>query len=248
MSITTDRELAALRRIGRIVALTLRKMRELVRPGMTTAELDEIGERTLAEHGATPAPRLVYDFPGATCISVNDESAHGVPGDRVIRAGDLVNVDVSAELDGYFADTGATIPMPEISEEHQRLCLFTRRALKQAIGAARSGRPFNRIGKAVEAEARRGGFNVIRNLTGHGVGRGLHEYPEGLASYYDRSDRRKFTEGLVVAIEPFLSTGAEEVYTAGDSWTQKTLDGSVTAQYEHTVVVTRKRPIIVTRA
>lgn len=246
MAIKTEEELAALKRIGRIVALTLREMRQQVRPGITTAELDEIARKMLDEHGARSAPRLVYDFPGTTCISVNDEAAHGIPGDRVIREGDLVNIDVSAELDGFFADTGATVPVQPVAPEHRRLCAFTRRALRRALEVSRDGRMIQSIGRAVESEARRGGFEVIRNLCGHGVGRSLHEYPDSVTSFYNPKDRRRFTAGLVLAIEPFLSTGATEVETAADSWTQKTPDGSVTAQYEHTVVITRKKPIVVT--
>lgn len=248
MSIETEEELVGLKRIGRIVARVLREMTASLRPGVTTAELDEIGARWLEHFGAIPAPASTYGFPAATCISVNDEAAHGVPGDLVVRAGDLVNIDVSAELGGYFADTGASIPVPPVAEETRRLCQTTRRALKRAVATARAGRRFNTIGRAVEAEARRSGFHVIRNLCGHGLGRRLHEYPDGLASIYDPSDRRRFTAGLVVAIEPFLSTGATEVRCAADGWTEKTVDGSLSAQYEHTVVVTRKRAIVVTLA
>ncbi len=248
MCIETDEDLSALKRIGRIVALVLREMGKTIAAGMTTAELDDVGRRALARHGATSAPEMLYEFPGATCISVNNESAHGVPGDRVIEPGDLVNIDVSAELDGFFADTGGSFPVAPITPQTQRLCFFTHRALKSSLAAVRSGRRFNRVGRAVEVEARRGGFNIIRNLAGHGVGRSLHEYPDGLVSYFNRDDDRRFTEGLVVAIEPFLSTGASEVHTGDDGWTQLTVDGSITAQYEHTVVVTRKKPIIVTQA
>ncbi len=248
MSIETEEELIGLKRIGRIVARVLREMKEALRPGITTRELDDIGERALARFGAGPAPALTYDFPGTTCISVNDEAAHGIPSDRVIRAGDLVNIDVSAELGGFFADNGASIPVPPIAEPTQRLCLSTKRALRRALATARAGRRFNTIGRAVEAQARRDGFKVIRNLCGHGLGRGLHEYPDGLANVYDRTDRRRFTPGLVVAIEPFLSPSTSEVRRAADGWTEKTVDGSRAAQYEHTVVITRNRPIIVTLA
>ncbi len=247
MSIRSEKDLAGLKRIGRIVALVLHEMQRLLRPGITTRELDDAGRRLLEHHGARSAPELTYDFPAATCICVNDEVAHGIPGDRVIEPGDLVHLDVSAELDGYFADTGASVPVPPVAQEVHRLCLSTKRALKRAIATARAGRRFNTLGRAVEAEARRGGFKIIRNLAGHGLGKSLHEYPDGLVSFYNPTDRRKFSAGLVVAIEPFLSTGATEVRKADDGWTEKTPDGSLTAQYEHTVVVTRKQPIVVTR-
>ncbi len=248
MSIESEKDLEGLKRIGRIVALVLREMKEKLRPGMTTAELDDVGRACLERHSARSAPQLMYDFPAATCISVNDESAHGVPGDRVIREGDLVNVDVSAELDGYFADTGASVPVPPVPERTHELCEHARRALERSLVAVRAGKPINVIGRAIESEAKRGGFQVIRNLCGHGLGRSLHEYPGEVSSYYDRDDRRRLTSGMVLAIEPFLSTGATHVETAEDGWTEKTPDGSLTAQYEHTVVVTRRRPIVVTRA
>ena len=247
MSIESEEDLQGLKRIGRIVALVLKEMREKLRVGMTTQELDEIGRKRLEHHGARSAPHLMYEFPGATCISVNDESAHGIPGERVVQCGDLVNIDVSAELDGYFADTGASVPVEPVAEHTQKLCEYAKRALERAMTNARAGKPINQIGRAIESEARRGGFEVIRNLCGHGLGRSLHEYPTEVCGYYDRSDRRRLTSGLVIAIEPFLSTGATMVRTADDGWTEKTPDGSLTAQYEHTVVVTKRRPIVVTR-
>ncbi len=247
MSIGDEKDLEGLRRIGRIVALALREMKKLLRPGVTTQELDDAGRRLLENHGARSAPELAYSFPAATCICVNDEVAHGIPSDRVIEPGDLVHLDVSAELEGYFADTGASVPVPPVAPEVHKLCLSAQRALRRAIATARAGRRFNTLGRAVEAEARRGGFKIIRNLAGHGLGRSLHEYPDGLVSFYNSADRRRFSAGLVVAIEPFLSTGATEVQKADDGWTEKTPDGSLAAQYEHTIVVTRKQPIIVTR-
>lgn len=247
MSIEDDDDLEALKRIGRICALTLDTMKNAVEPGITTAELDAIGGEVLASKGARSAPQLVYDFPGVTCISINDEVAHGIPGDRKVEPGDLVNIDVSAELDGYFADTGSSFPVPPVDKTIDLLCRHGRRALRKALGAARAGKPMNGIGRAIEAEARRGGFQVITNLAGHGVGRSIHEYPDGLVSYYEKSDKRKFSPGLVVAIEPFLSTGAREVTTADDGWTQIAPDGSRTVQYEHTVVITRSQPIVVTK-
>ncbi len=247
MPIETEQDLAGLKRIGRIVALALREMKKLLRPGVTTRELDDAARRLLESHGARSAPEITYSFPAATCICVNDEVAHGIPGERVIKAGDLVHLDVSAELEGYFADTGASVPVPPVAPEIHKLCLSAKRALRRAIATARAGRRFNTLGRAVEAEARRGGFKIIRNLAGHGLGKSLHEYPDGLVNYYNPADLRRFSAGLVVAIEPFLSTGATEVHKADDGWTEKTPDGSLAAQYEHTVVVTRKQPIIVTR-
>jgi methionyl aminopeptidase len=246
MSIDSEKDLAALKRIGRIVTLALQEMTAHVCPGITTGELDAIGAAVLKKHGAHPAPTLVYNFPGATCISINDESAHGIPGDRAVHAGDLVNLDVSAELGGYFADTGATVPVPPVLPINHKLCTCTRAALDRAIASVRAGRPMNVIGRAVEREADRGGFVIIENLSGHGVGRHIHEEPRGVLNYYDDSDNRILTKGMVIAVEPFLSTHADHVVTGSDGWTLKTPDGSLTAQYEHTIVVTEGRPIVIT--
>ena len=247
MTIQSEKDLAALRRIGKIVAQTLRLMSESLRPGITTAELDQIGAAFLRAHGARSAPRLVYNFPGETCISINDEAAHGIPGSRVVRAGDLVNLDVSAELDGYFADTGATFGVPPVAEQAQSLlsCAFETR--NRAVDAARAGAPLQAIGRSVEHEAQRCGFSIIRNLGGHGVGRSIHEEPRNTPNYPLSSEHRLLHEGMVIAIEPFLSTGAEYAVNSPDHWTLRTPDGSRSAQFEHTVVVTRGKPIIITQ-
>lgn len=245
MTVENEKDLAGLRKIGRIIAMTLREMQEQVRAGMTTAELDDIGGRYLKKHGARSAPFLTYGFPGATCISLNNEAAHGVPGNRVIQQGDLVNMDVSAELDGYYADASTTVLIPPIDPLKQKLCDCTRAARRKAIASVRAGRPLNIIGKTIEAEARRCGYHVIRDLPGHGVGRGLHEDPT-VPGFYVPSNSKQLTDGLVITIEPFLSTGADHIVESQNGWTLKTPDGSLSAQYEHTIVVTRGRPIVVT--
>ena len=245
MTVENEEDLAGLKKIGRIIALTLQEMRERVRAGMTTAELDDIGGRYLKRYAARSAPFLTYGFPGTTCISLNNEAAHGVPGNRVIREGDLVNIDVSAELDGYYADASTTVLVPPIEPLKQKLCDCTRAARRKAIASARAGRPLNIIGKTIEAEARRCGFQVIRDLPGHGVGRGLHEEPT-VPGFYIPSANRRLTEGLVITIEPFLSTGAAHIVEGGNGWTLETVDGSLSAQFEHTIVVTRGRPLVVT--
>jgi methionyl aminopeptidase len=246
MSIENDKDIVGLMKIGRVVALTMYHMADAMKPGMTTAELDAIGAKFLAEHGARSAPILTYKFPGHTCISINDEAAHGIPGSRVIQEGDLVNIDVSAELEGYFADTGGSFPVPPISAEKQRLLDATRKALDAAIGAARAGQPLNAIGRAVEKVAKPAGYKIIRELGGHGVGRKLHEPPHAVPHYFERKARRKMQEGMVMTLEPFLTTGAIHVKTQPDGWTLKTTDGSLSAQFEHTVIITNGKPILVT--
>ena len=248
MTIETDSDILALQRIGKIVATVLQQMLDAAEPGMTTAELDALGAALLARHGARSAPQLAYNFPGATCISVNEEAAHGIPGPRVLRRGDVLNVDVSAELDGYYADTGGTRVLPPGNPLKTRLCHATRTALAQAMKAARAGQPLNGIGAAIERTARAHGFKVIENLGSHGVGRALHEAPEHIPGYFDAADRRVLQAGMVITIEPFLSTKSRVVNETDDGWTLVGAPGNLSAQYEHTMVITRGEPLVVTRA
>lgn len=247
MTIETEDDVVALKRIGRIVSSVLHEMLDAAEPGMTTRELDAIGERLLERHGARSAPRLTYDFPGATCISINEEAAHGIPGDRVIRAGDVLNVDVSAELGGYFADTGGTRVVPPTNPQKTRLCHATRTALAQALQQARAGQPINGIGAAIQRTAKAYGFKIIENLGSHGVGRALHEAPEHIAGYFDPTDHRVLEEGMVITIEPFLSTKSRVVNETSDGWTLVGVPGNLSAQYEHTMIITRGEPIVVTQ-
>ena len=246
MTIETEPDIEGLRRVGRIVAAVLRKMLDAIEPGMTTAELDDVGRTLLDRYGARSAPQVTYKFPGATCISVNEEAAHGIPGPRVIRPGDVVNVDVSAELDGYFADTGGTRVVPPSTPTKDRLCHATRLALREAVAEARAGNKINRIGKAVQRVAKAHQFKIIRNLAGHGVGRSLHEEPGSIVGYFEPRDTRELREGMVIAIEPFLSTKSTHVTEADDGWTLVGAEGNLSAQYEHTLIVTRGEPIVLT--
>jgi methionyl aminopeptidase len=246
LTIENQNDIEGLRRIGSIVARVLEEMLSSARPGMTTLELDAIGERLLERSGARSAPRITYDFPGATCISVNEQAAHGIPGDRVLREGDVVNVDVSAELDGYFADTGGTTVLPPSNATKTRLCHAARTALSNAMSAARADRPLNGIGTAIEKTAKLYGFRVIQNLASHGVGRALHEEPKHIPGYHDPSDQRVLREGMVITIEPFMSTKSRVVTEAGDGWTLVGAKGNLSAQFEHTLIITRGAPIVVT--
>jgi methionyl aminopeptidase len=246
MSIESEKDLIALRKIGHIVANCLQMMGRSLEPGMTTLELDSIGKKFLQYHGARSAPQLTYDFPGTTCISVNEQAAHGIPGSKVLNSSDLVNIDVSAELDGYFADTGGSFIIPPESILKRNLCRATKRALELAINEARAGRLLNGIGRVIESEARRNRFTVIENIGSHGVGRALHEEPGFIPGYYDPKDKRVLKENQVITIEPFLSTGAREVFDTGDGWTLATSARFLTAQYEHTMVITKNRPLIMT--
>ena len=246
MTIESQADIEGLKRVGAVVSRVLKAMLDSMEPGMTTAELDALGQKWLADSGARSAPQVMYNFPGATCISINEEAAHGIPGPRRIQAGDLVNVDVSAELDGYYADTGGTQIVPPATPVTTRLCHATKMALDAALAEARAGNRINQIGKAIERVAKAHGFKTIKNLAGHGVGRSLHEAPEGIVSYYDPRDKRVLREGMVVAIEPFLSTKSTFVQETPDGWTLAAAHGNRSAQYEHTLIVTRGAPIVLT--
>lgn len=246
MIITSERDLEALKKIGRIVALAREEMIKNIKPGITTAELDRIGEEVLSQYGARSAPRYEYNFPGATCISINEVAAHGIPDERIVKEGDLVNIDISAELDGYFADTGVTITVEPSSSLAKKLCECSKSAFYKAMEKVRPGVKLNQIGRAIHNEARNNGFTVIKDLTGHGIGRRLHEEPEYVPNFFDKSQDYLLKEGLVLAIEPFISAGSEFTVEEKDGWTLRTEDKSLVAQYEHTIVVTKGEPIIIT--
>ncbi|KQP87277.1 methionine aminopeptidase [Methylobacterium sp. Leaf113] len=246
MTVSNDDELTALKRIGRIVADALDAMGRAIEPGMTTRDLDRIGRAFLETAGARPAPEMVYGFPGATCISVNEEIAHGIPGERRIGPGDLVNIDVSAVRDGYFADTGASFAVPPVTRAVERLCRDGRRAMWAGLRQVGPGKPLAEIGNAVGAFARKNGYTLVRNLASHGVGLSLHEAPTEIATWPDPSERRIIQEGLVFTVEPFLSLGADYAEDGDDPWTLYSRPQALTVQYEHTVVASRSGPLILT--
>jgi len=246
MSIENDNDLKSLRIIGKIVANCLHYMSQYLEPGITTLELDELGRKFLKKYGAKSAPKLTYKFPGTTCISVNEEAAHGIPSHKILKAGDLVNIDVSAELNGYFADTGGSFIIPPRSPIKEKVCTVAKLALEKAMLEAKSGAKLNRIGYAIEHEASQNGLTVIKNLGSHGVGRSLHEEPGFIQNFWNPKDMRVLKEGQVITIEPFISNGGREVFDTGDGWTLTTKPGIFTAQYEHTMVITKGKPLIMT--
>ena len=246
MSIENEDDITGLKKVGNLVARTIRLMRNAAKPGVTTGELDAMARNYFESRGALSAPEITYNFPGATCISVNQEAAHGIPGDKTLQEGDLVNIDVSLELDGYFADSGQSFYIGAGFSDLQNLCSASNSILLESLSLARSGNPLNMIGWKIETEANNRGYNVIRNLSGHGTGRGLHEAPEGILNYFDPGDRRMLRQGMVLAIETFISNGASYVIESDDGWTLKTPDRSFVAQFEHTIIVTEENPIVVT--
>jgi methionyl aminopeptidase len=247
MTISSEPDLAGMRAVGRLVAETLRVMRAEVRPGITTGELDAIAERHAKRAGARSAPQLAYDFPGFTCISVNDEIVHGIPGPRALMPGDVVKLDVTLELGGYIADSAITVLVPPTSPRVELLQRCARTALNQGIDAARAGSPVREIGRAVEREARRSGFAAIRELTGHGVGLKIHEPPE-VPNFADPAAKLVLTEGLVLAVEPMLSAVPTRVIQSTDGWTLRTQGSVIAVHREHTIVVRRGRAEVLTAA
>ena len=247
MTIESDRDLAGLRAVGRVVAAALAQMRGALEPGMTTAELDAVGAAVFERHGARSAPRATYGFPGVNLISVNDEAVHGVPGGRVVEAGDLVKIDVTAEMGGYVADAAVTVALPSGPPVHEELRECAEHAFGRAASVARAGRPVSKIGRVVETAVSRRGFTVLRDLNGHGVGRAIHE-PPTVPNFFDRRLRGTLTEGLVITIEPIVAAGSGGIVEGADGWTVKTADGSPAAHHEHTIVVTRGSPIVLTAA
>ncbi|MGB2591854.1 MAG: type I methionyl aminopeptidase [Candidatus Acidiferrum sp.] len=247
MSINSPDQFEKLRACGLIVAKALRAMAVAVRAGVTTAELSEIGSRVLSDNGAQSSPPLVYNFPGDVCISVNDEVVHGIPGPRVIQPGDLVKLDLTAVKDGYHTDSAITIQVPPAQEKSRELAHCAERAFRQALAAARIGNRTKDIGRAVEREVRRRGFHVVREVGGHGVGRTIHESPS-VPNFADPTARHLLTEGLVITIEPIIAAGTGNVSLDRDGWTVRTADRSLSAHYEHTIVITKGEPILLTAA
>jgi len=247
MTIESQHDIEQLMKIGKIVALTIEEMKKRAKPGMTTRELDLIGRDMLDAHGATSAPMKDASFPGYTCISINEEAAHGIPGDRVIADGDLVNVDVSAELGGYYADAGQSFQVGTPSADVERLVRHAHETMMKVIQGLKAGVKLNQVGKTMQQEAKRGGYRIIENLCSHGVGRSLHEEPFEILPYFEPRDPRVLKAGQVITIEPFVSTGPTYVDEQPDGWTLMLPDRrSRVAQFEHTIIITNGKPIITT--
>lgn len=247
MSITKESELAGMKKASEAVACALKQMRDYAQPGMTTKELDSFGGKILNDFGAKSAPALSYGFPGYTCISLNNEFCHGIPSDRkILCEGDLINIDVSAELDGFWSDNGGSFVLGTDVHQHQKLIEASRQILHKAIYKIKGGVRIADIGSLMETEAKKSGYKVIKNLTGHGIGRSLHEAPGEIANYRDRLNLTRFRKNSVVAIETFISTSSTYADTLPDGWTMVGNKGGFMAQHEHTIVVTDGEPIVLT--
>lgn len=247
MSIKQESELIGMKKASEAVAFTLKEMRNFAKPGMSTKELDDYGGKILNDLGAKSAPFVTYGFPGWTCISVNNEFCHGIPSaTRILKEGDLINVDVSAELNGFFSDNGGSFVIGEDVNQHQKLIEASKEILHKAIYNIKGGVRIADIGFIIETEAKKRGYKVIKNLTGHGIGRGLHEEPHDIANFRDRFNLQRFKKNSVVAIETFISTTSTYAETLQDGWTMVGNKGGFMAQHEHTIVVTDGKPLILT--
>lgn len=236
-----------MKRVSAVVAITLKEMRDRAKPGMTTRQLDNLGGEVMKDFGARFAPFISYYFPGWTCISVNREFAHGIPSEgKVLKEGDLVNIDVSAELDGFWSDNGGSFVLDEDIHGHQKLVDTSREILQNAIAYIRSDVKISHLGRLIETEAKKSGYKVFRNLTGHGIGRNLHEEPREIPNYYDRFNLSRFKKNMVVAIETFISTHSTMAFPLKDGWTLVGNKGGYVAQHEHSLIVTDDEPVILT--
>lgn len=242
-------ELERIARAGELSAETIAHVGERIAPGITTAELDRIGEEFIRSRGGVPTskgyPGAITPFPSALCISVNDEVVHGIPGGRKLASGDLVTIDVGATLDGAIADSAYTFGVGEIDPEAQRLLDVCQEALASGIGAAQLDNRVGDISRSVQEVVESAGFAVVRSLVGHGVGRHYHEDPH-VPNFGERGRGPKLTEGMTIAIEPMITAGGPEVWLHEDGWTIATDDGSLSAHFEHTVAILPGGPRILT--
>ena len=249
ITLKSAREIEIMASAGRIVAGTLELMRKIVRPGMTTEDLDAAAEEYIRGHeGAVPSFKGLYGFPKTLCISIDEEIVHGIPSPRrVLAEGSIVSVDVGVQLEGLHADSATTIPVGEVPPEAERLMAVTRDSLTAAIGQARVGNHVGDIGHAVQKVAEGAGFGVVRELVGHGIGSRFHEEPQ-VPNYGSPRRGPRLLEGMTIAIEPMITVGSPVTRTLGDKWTVVTADGSLSAHFEHTVAITANGPRILTTA
>jgi len=242
----STRELRYMRDAGRVVASVFQELEKAIRPGVTTGELDRLAEDFIIRQGARPAFKGLYGFPAAICTSVNEQVVHGIPGLRKLEAGDIISIDIGAEINGYFGDAAVTFPVGDISPEARRLLDVTRDALYAGIDVARTGNRLSDISHAIQSYVENHGFSVVRDYVGHGIGRKMHEDPQ--VPNFGRPGRGPRLEpGMTLAIEPMVNAGTYEVVTLDDGWTVVTRDGSLSAHFEHTVAITNGAAEILTR-
>ena len=234
-----------MRRAGGVVAQTLDMVGDTIKAGMTTARLDELIQDFLQSHGAIPAFKNYQGFPASACISIDDEVVHGIPGHRVIKDGEIVSVDIGSIVEGFYGDSARTFAVGRVSEEKKRLMRVTQQSLAEGIDKARKGNRLGAVSAAVQRVAEGGGYGVVRQLVGHGIGRSMHEEPQ-VPNFGSEKDGPILDSGMVLAIEPMVNMGTCEVKTLPDGWTVVTADGQPSAHFEHTVAITDDGPDILT--
>jgi len=245
MTLKSTQEIAKMRVAGRVVAEALEAMRAFIRPGVTTAQVDAVGEAVIRKAGATPSFKGLYNFPASVCVAVNDEVVHGIPGKRTLRNGDIIKIDTGAFLNGWHGDATLTVPVGEIDEESQRLVATTYDALLAGIAQCRPGKRIGDIGHAIQQHGESRGYGIVRQYVGHAIGRRIHEEPQ-VPNYGDPGVGTLLRKGMVLTIEPMLTVGTYETHTLPDKWTVVTNDGKRAAQFEHTVAITDSDPEILT--
>lgn len=245
ITIKNVEEIAVMRRAGRIVAEVFELMREKIRPGITTGELDMLAERLIRKRGAVPLFKGYNGFPGTLCMSVNEQVIHGIPGKLVLQEGDIVSVDVGAKIDGFCGDAARTFAVGRIAPEVQRLLDVTEESLNAGIGQAVIGNRIGDIAHAVQTVAEAAGYGVVRDYTGHGIGRDLHEAPD-VPNYGTPGRGLRLVSGMALAIEPMINMGTHQVRELKDGWTVVTLDGKPSAHFENTVAITPDGPVVLT--
>lgn len=245
MSVSTPEQLEGLKRVGRLVAATLRSLRSAIAPGVTTGELDALAANTFAAAGARSGPILTYRYPASICVCVDDEVVHAIPGERRLRAGQVVTLDVAAELGGYHADAAITVPVKTADRHTLRLLEATRASLQAGIRAAQPGARLRDVGAAIERTANARGYQVFKELTGHGIGREMHE-PPTVFNWPAPEAKQRLTPGLVFTVEPMLTWGSASLSLDSDGWTLRTRDGLPSAHEEHTIMVAPGGPVVLT--
>lgn len=239
-------EIDIMKRSGAILAELLRELGRFIKPGISTLDIDKFAEEFIVGHGANPSFKGLYGFPSSACVSVNEEVVHGIPGNRKLVEGDVVSIDVGAEVEGFHCDSAMTFPVGTVSGEALKLMRTTEESLYRGIEQARIGMRIADISRAIQSYAESQGFSIIRALSGHGVGRKLHEEP-AIPNFVIRGEPGPvLADGMTLAIEPMVNAGGPDVKTLGDNWTVVTCDGSLSAHFEHTVAVTREGPVILT--
>ena len=245
ITLKSEKEIALMRRAGKITAAARALARDMVKPGVTTQQIDKAVFEFIKSQGAVPSFLNYHGYPGSACISVNDEVIHGIPGKRVLKEGDIVSVDVGAYIGGFHGDCAATFPCGEISQEAQRLIDVTRESFFRGIAQAKEGKRLMDISAAIQEYVEANGFTVVREFVGHGIGRQLHESPE-VPNYGTAGRGPRLLRGMTLAIEPMVNVGAAAIRQLSDGWTVKTLDGKLSAHYENTVLITEGEPEILT--